>query len=226
LQNLLSKITIKVNDHLYLKDPETSNLGKRIIAGSIGLIHELGFEDFTFKKLAHSIESTEASVYRYFENKHKLLLYLISWYWNWMEYQILFKTANINSAEEKLNISIVLLTGQRDLDGNFEHINEIKLNQIICVESSKGLLTKEVDEENKHGVFLPYKQVVQRVSLFITEITPNYPYPHMLISTAIEGAHHQRFFAEHLPKLTDIVEGEDSIVVFYQQMIFRAICDA
>ena len=226
MNSLLSKISIKVNNHLFQKDPESSELGKRIVSGSIGLIHDIGFEEFNFKKLATSIGSTEASVYRYFENKHKLLLYLTSWYWNWMEYQLLFKTTNILSAMEKLNISVELLTGQRDLDGNFEHVNEIKLNKIICVESSKALLTKEVDEENKHGVFLPYKQVVERVSAFITEINPDYPYPHMLISTAIEGAHHQRFYAEHLPRLTDMVEGEDSIMVFYKQMICRSICDA
>ena len=49
---------------------------------------EIGFESFTFKKLAAKIESTEASVYRYFENKHKLLIYLVSWYWNWVEYRL------------------------------------------------------------------------------------------------------------------------------------------
>ena len=35
----------------------------------------------------------------------------------------------------------------------------------------------------------------------------------MLVSTIIEGTHHQRFFAEHLPRLTNVVEGEDSVTI-------------
>ena len=56
------------------------------------MIDQLGFEQFTFKKLARAIGSTEASVYRYFDNKHRLLTYLIAWYWKWMEYQINYRT--------------------------------------------------------------------------------------------------------------------------------------
>ena len=45
----------------------------------------------------------------------------------------------------------------------------------------------------------------------------------MLVSTIIEGSHHQRFFTQHLPKLTDVVKGEDAITCFYNQLIFQAI---
>ncbi|NQY67845.1 MAG: TetR/AcrR family transcriptional regulator, partial [Flavobacteriales bacterium] len=86
MEALLSNIAIRVNNSIYLKDPESSDLGKNILGGGIDMIDEIGFEDFTFKKLAKEIGSTEASVYRYFESKHKLLLYIISWYWSWMEY--------------------------------------------------------------------------------------------------------------------------------------------
>ena len=37
-------------------------------------------EEFTFRKLAQKINTTEASVYRYFENKHRLLIYILAWY--------------------------------------------------------------------------------------------------------------------------------------------------
>ncbi|NND87632.1 MAG: TetR/AcrR family transcriptional regulator, partial [Flavobacteriaceae bacterium] len=43
------------------------------------------------------------------------------------------------------------------------------------------------------------------------------------ISTTIEGAHHQRYFSEHLPALTDVVDGKNNIVRFYTQMVHKAI---
>ena len=103
---ILSNITITVNDKLYVKNPETSALGKKIIENSILLIDEIGFENFTFKKLGEIIGSNESSIYRYFESKHKLLLYLSSWYWGWMEYKLVFASSNISDKNEKLNRAI------------------------------------------------------------------------------------------------------------------------
>ena len=81
-------IKISLNNALYLRDPQATDLGQKIIQHSILLIDEVGFEAFNFKRLAISMGSTEASVYRYFENKHFLLLYLVSWYWEWVRYSI------------------------------------------------------------------------------------------------------------------------------------------
>ena len=223
MQELLSKVSIRVNEKVYLKNPETSELGKKIISGSIDMIEEIGFESFTFRKLANLIDSTEASIYRYFESKHKLLLYLITWYWGWMEYRLVFGLANIESAEERLRRTITLLTEEVKEDGGFSYINETKLSRIVIAESSKAYLTKEVDEENKEGVFLGYKQLVARASDIVLEINPSYKYPHMLISTVIEGAHSQRYFAQHLPRLTDVVKGEDAITEFYKEMVLKCI---
>ncbi len=223
MDSVLSNISVKVNENVFLKNPESSKLGKKILSGSIDLIDEIGLDEFTFKKLANAIGSTEASIYRYFESKHKLLLYLTSWYWSWMEYKLVFRIVNIDSPEERLTRAIKLVTEQVEEDGNIPHINEIKLHHILISESSKAYLTKSVDNENKHGVFSGYKQFVQRLSDIVLEINSNYKYPHMLISTVIEGSHHQRYFAEHLPKLTDIVSGEDSISCFYNQLVFKAI---
>jgi AcrR family transcriptional regulator len=223
MDRLLSSIQIQVNPHTYLKNPESSDLGRRIISGSIDLIEEKGFEDFTFRKLAQYIQSTEASVYRYFESKYKLLLYLSCWYWVWSEYRLVFGLANIPSPVERLEKAIVLLTQQIEEDSSFTHINEEKLNRIVIVDSSKAYLNQMVDQENQEGVFSAYKQLVRLVSEIILEINPNYKYPQMLVSTLIEGAHHQRFFAEHLPRLTNVHQGEDSITEFYKEMVFKAI---
>ncbi|HEX5023975.1 MAG TPA: TetR family transcriptional regulator, partial [Agriterribacter sp.] len=61
------QIQIKMNEALFLRNPEKSELGKKIIQHSIQLIYKNGFEVFTFKKLAEDIGTTEAGIYRYFE---------------------------------------------------------------------------------------------------------------------------------------------------------------
>ena len=223
VKGFLPTITLRINEHVYVKDPQSSDLGKRILRGSIELMDELGFEQFTFRKLAESIESTEASVYRYFESKHKLLLYLTSWYWSWLEYRLIFSQANIEDPCDRLVRGLNVLTEVVKEDGDFLFINEVKLQHIVISESSKAYLTREVDEENKYGIFSGYKNLVARVSNVILEINPNYKYPHMLVSTVIEGAHHQRYFAEHLPRLTDTIKGEDAVQEFYRALVLSAI---
>jgi AcrR family transcriptional regulator len=218
MDKLLSNITIKVNSKVYSKDPDSTELGKKIIQGSIDLIDEIGFEQFTFKKLAKKISSTEASIYRYFVSKHHLLVYITLWYWSWMEYRLVFGLTNIESPNDRLNKAIKILTETVKEDSDFSHVNEVKLNRIVIAESSKIYLSKSVDEENSEGFFLAYKNLVQRVCDIILEINKKYKYPHMLVSTIIEGAHHQRYFAEHLPRLTDVVKGEDAVTSFYQSM--------
>lgn len=220
---MLSRISIQINDHIYLKNPESSELGQRIVTGSIDLIDEIGFEEFNFKKLGISIGSPEASIYRYFESKYKVLLYLTNWYWGWVEYRMQFTLANIESAEQRLIRAINLLTSPIIEDSDFSHINEVKLHNIVVCESSKAYLTKQVDFENRYGVFSAYKAIVEQVSQLILEINPSFKCPQMLVTTTIEGAHHQRYFAEHLPRLTNVEENNDLIPQFYQNLVFKTI---
>ena len=72
------QINIAIDSNLYFKDPESSNLGRRIVEHGIVMIHELGYESFTFKKLGIRIHSNESSIYRYFESKHAFLIYLLN----------------------------------------------------------------------------------------------------------------------------------------------------
>ena len=153
MDELLRNLKITINDNVYLKDPESSSLGRRIVEHGILLINDLGFDNFTFKKLGERIESNESSVYRYFENKHKFLIYLTNWYWGWKEYQLAFATANIHDPKEKLEQAIEILTREVEEDHSFNHINEVALNKIVINEYSKSYLTKEVDDENKEGYF-------------------------------------------------------------------------
>ena len=214
MQNLFSNVKFTINDKLYVKDPETSELGKKILQQSILLIDEIGFELFTFKKLGERIQSNESSIYRYFENKHKLLVYLASWYWTWIEYNLLFATNNIVNPLEKLEKAITLITQNIVDDSNTEHINEEVLSRIIVSEFHKTFLTKEVDEENKEGFFLVYKRVVNRLDAIVTEVNPVYPYSKSLSSTIVEGALHQHFLKKHFKTITNFSE-KDDLSVFY-----------
>jgi len=223
MENL--QINIQVNPELYLKNPDASELGRKIVSASIELINELGFEAFTFKKLGEKIGSPESSIYRYFESKHTLLVYLVSWYWCWIDYKLVFATINIDSPGQKLENAIEVLTQIISVDKSFSYIDERLLDRIIITESVKAYHTKDVDDENKKGYFKAYKQVVKRVGDFVMEINPRFESPRMLISTIIEGAHHQRYFAEHLPSLTDVNEQKNNISQFYTNMVFKVIAE-
>lgn len=203
MENLLSTIKIQVNEKIYVKDPETSTLGKKIIEKSILLIDEIGFEEFTFKKLGDLIGSNESSIYRYFENKHKLLIYLCSWYWSWMEYRLVFMTNNLTNPIEKLQKAITIVTEKVEDDSKTTYINESILNKIIVAEFTKTLHTKEVDKENKEGFFVIYKRVINRIVAMIHEVNPEYLFPKSLASTIVEGALHQHFLQNHLKTITD-----------------------
>ena len=222
MQNILSNIIIAVNDKLYVKNPETSDLGKKIIEQSILLIDEIGFENFTFKKLGEKINSNESSIYRYFESKHKLMLYLSSWYWGWIEYKLVFATNNVTNPVEKLKKAILIVTEKVNDDSATAHINEAVLNKIIIQEFSKTLLTKEVDEENKEGFFIVYKRIINRIIEIIIEVNPNYTFAKSLASSIVEGALHQHFLKEHLTTITNC-DKNNTVTDFYIDLIVKTL---
>ena len=197
-------IKIDLNDGLYLKEPQDSKLGRNIIEHSIILIDELGFEYFTFKKLAEKINSTEASIYRYFENKHLLLLYLVNWYCEWVSYLISVNTMNIKNPMQKLQIIIKSFVSASTYNPGVVYVNESKLHNIVIFEGVKVYHTKEVDKENSKGFFKSYKNLANTVSQVITEINPGFKYPFSLATTLFEMSNNHIYFAQHLPKLTDV----------------------
>ena len=223
MNQVLSTFSISITSELYLKDPHTSPLGNSILEGAIVMIDKLGFEHFTFKKLAIHIKTTEASIYRYFENKHKLLLYLTNWYWGGIATRLLFETNNISDPKERLKIAIHILTSFPDPNKDSLFKNEQILKRIVINEAIKAVITKEVDQENQVGIFSIYKDVVNSVAQVIREINSEYQYPNMLVSNMIEGSNQQRFFAEHLPRLTNSRKEEDLVEEFYLDLVFKTI---
>lgn len=218
-------LSFKVNEKIYLRDPEGTELGKKIVKNAIDLIYRLGFEHFTFKKLAKEMNTTEATIYRYFENKHRLLLYILNWYWSYLEFLVVFQLPSLVDSNAKLIRLIELLThplpeseGQTDYNKNYLH-------QIVISESSKVYLVKEVKEINENAVFKPYKDLCARISEIIQLHNPAYAYPHSLSSTLIETAHSQLFFSQHLPKLTDAGKEDNTVFVerYLTDLLFKSL---
>ena len=219
------QLQINMNENLFLRNPENTALGKNIIKHSIQLIAQNGFEAFTFKKLAEYIGTTEAGIYRYFENKHRLLIYIISWYWGWLEYQISFQTNNVTNPAVKLKKVIKLLALAVEDDGTTIYVNESLLHQIVISEGSKAYLTKQVGEDNKHHFFKPYKDLCAVIGNIILECNPKYKYPRSLATTIIEMAHFQNFFMVNLPSLTDFGKNkeESEVILFLNDLVFSSI---
>ncbi len=193
---------IEVPDSLYTKNPESSDLGKKIVSHSIDMIDSMGFEQFTFRKLGEKIGSNESSIYRYFHNKHMLLLYLSSWFWSWIEYRMVLETYSISDHWEKLVKAISIVTEKITEDSDFSRIDEQKLHRIMVNENSKSYLTKEVDKENKEGYFITYKRLISRIKDMILAVKPDYVFAASLASTILEASMHQHFLQDHFTSIT------------------------
>jgi AcrR family transcriptional regulator len=227
IKGKMAIISFKLNEKIFLRDPQNTELGQSIIRDSICLIDEIGFEQFTFKKLAERIQSTEASVYRYFENKHRLLIYLIDWYWTWIDYTIDFATTNLKSPEEKLKACLRVIAEAKEYDARFPFVDEKALQRIIIAEFDKVYLTRQVDSDNQEGLFLPYKAVCKKIAGAVQEVNPAYEFPHSLISTILLSVNHQLFYARHLPSLTDVKSksGQQHALLydFVESVVFNTI---
>lgn len=198
------RIRLHLDPRLYLRDPEETDLGRRLVDAAIRGIDELGLEKFTFRKLAESIGSTEASVYRYFPNKHRLLLYLVSWYWNWVAYRLAFHAPPDDPPKERIKKIVAVLVESTVYDPTWSHIDEVALHRIVVVEGPKAHQTRWVDDDNAEGLFAAHKDLSEMVAQAILAASPAYPFPHALASTLIESSHQQIFFAQHLKRLTEL----------------------
>lgn len=216
------QVAIQVEEPVYLKDPLASELGKKIVGEGAVLMHELGYEDFTFKKLGIRINSTEASIYRYFENKHRLLIYFFLYYWHDTENRIAFATANIKNPESRLRAALNVMIYQPSEDSSLI-ISTPVLKKLITSEYVKVYLSKSVDESNNRGVFEVYKRVCHKLVKISQEISPDYPWAVPLLSTVIESIYFQRYYADHLPSLTHTWKNEKELSDFFMDMILNNI---
>jgi AcrR family transcriptional regulator len=224
MDQILNSIVVQVHDKIYLKNPLSSALGKKILNQSLELIAELGMEGFTFRKLAERIGSTEGAIYRYFENKHKLLLYHTAWYWGWLEHHLVFSISNLEDPYEKMKVAIRLLVEGPENKEN-QYLDPVLLTQVVTEESYKSFLTKEVDNENKNGYFKFFHRISKRMADIVHEINPTYPYPKTLVSTLMESTLLQAFFLKHMPAMTELSVKGDEKVDFYYELVFKTLKD-
>lgn len=216
---------VKMNPKLFVRDPEQSELGRNIIQQAVPMISKLGFENFTFKKLAQEIGTTEAGIYRYFENKHRLLIYIVDWFWNWMEYKVVFHTNNMTDPEKKIQVIIQLLAFKVEEDVAHLMMNKDDLFQIIMSEASKAYLTSHVSQDNNNQLFKPYKDLCGRIADIFLEYNPDYSYPRSLASTLMEMVHYQYFFWKNLPSLTDFSgkKNDTELIAFLEHLVFSSL---
>ena len=225
------QLQIIVSRQYYLKDPQSTDLGEGIVRNGILLFDQLGFEDFTFKKLAEEIGSTEASIYRYFDNKRRFLLYITAMYWRWLDYLVDYNTHHIENSENRLRTTLQIICDPNKFGNDQVKIFDSEaLKRVVMAESDKTYLTKDVDEINKEGLFRAYKDFCQKVACMIKVINPDYPYAHSLVSTALEASNQQVFFAMHLPSLTELKEDgsnpgdlREQVFKFIEHTVFKLI---
>ncbi|MFN3999399.1 TetR/AcrR family transcriptional regulator [Algoriphagus sp.] len=225
MESILKKMRVEVNSNLYLKEPFSSDLGSLIVSEGTQMIQDMGIEIFTFKKLAQQIGSTEAAIYRYFENKHMLLLYLSAWYWAWMEHNLVFATSNIKDPYVRLGVAVQLMVyGPSCLEN--EYLDPKLLRKLVVNESIKGYLTKSVDAEHESGIFAQVYRFGERISSIIREINPSYEFPKTLVSTVMESSLLQSFNSLHLPGMTDAGHEGTERFQFFHQLVLKAISNA
>jgi AcrR family transcriptional regulator len=214
-------VQLEINTSIFVKDPQKTELGKKIIGQSVVLIDEIGLEKFTFKKLAQKLNSAETSIYRYFENKHNLFVYLLNWYWEWTMVRINLNLLNVDDPVKKLKVAIGIIVDTANRNTAIDFIDEDLLHKIVVREGTKAYHHRFVDEDNEDGFFLAYKSLCNRIAEIITEIQPDFPYPRALSSTLIETANNNLYFARHLPRLTDLTESgsEESLNFRVKEML-------
>jgi AcrR family transcriptional regulator len=214
---------VRVQERVYTKDPNTTDLGQRIVGRAIALIDELGLERFTIGKLAGDLGTTETSVYRYFANKQKLLIYLVDWYWAWREIKLAFDTANIEDARERLRRGLRSVTEPILERGNHPHVDLAALYRIAVSESAKAWLNKDVDAHDEDGHFGSFVRLSHRLRDLVLAVDARHAYATDLATIVLECGGSLHYFHQHLPKLTGRSGGRDRVVNVLTDLVFSTI---
>ncbi|HMQ06578.1 MAG TPA: helix-turn-helix domain-containing protein [Saprospiraceae bacterium] len=213
-------VSVNVNHSIYLKDPLETDLGRRILSQAVVLFDEAGLNAFNFKELAARISSTEASIYRYFENKHMLLLYLTCWYWEYLFYLLEMNLRNISDPEEKLNIAVkTVVSGLLDTNEN-HFLDHEKLQHLMVDLSINAYHSKNIEEENRAGIYDNYMALSAYLSGIIKEVNPEFKYPRSLATTILEMATNHLYFAKHFPEMTELGHAANKFRQLEQMIIY------
>jgi len=219
-------INPRINQDVYLKNPMDSDLGKKIILAAVDMIDELGFEKFTFKKLGQKINSTEASIYRYFKNKHSMLVYLSAWYWEFLLYHIQVHTKAIEDPRNKLKTAISNLVRIPAAAHSQSILDMHKLQRIVNEQFYKIIRTKSISEQNASGYFESYKKLCSAMASMFNNIDSSFKYPMTMATAVVEMSINNNYCCNHLPSLTEIKCGsnqKDQIEMMIQYFCERLL---
>ncbi len=216
----IPQIRIEVDSGCYLRDPQATEVGRKLLQQALLLIDKTGIEEFTFAKLAKAIDSTEATIYRYFENKHCLLNYLLSWYWASLNFRIAFEINSLSRVSEKLENFLRILV-YADLNyASTSFLDMGVLHHLALTEADKVFFTHRVDEENQDRYFRHYKMVCSQLTSLIEQHNPSCQWPKSIACMLIEQSHRQLFFSDHLPSLSDVSQGKKQREEIYSYLLF------
>ncbi len=172
-------------------------------------MNELGLEAFTFRKLAERVECTEATIYKYFPNKQRLLQYYFQLYWMWLDTHCQQEGRSLADPWERVQGDIRSLCGLWAEDALAAQLDPVPLRALVIVEGSKSFLHRNVDEDNKLKLFQPYKDLCAHIAAELKACDSRCKHPRSFATTLIEMAHSLEFAMEHLPALTELNAGRD-----------------
>lgn len=218
MESLTKNLELHIPDNLFLKNPRESALGQRLLRDAAQLIASQGIDSFNFKKLAMVAQCTEATVYRYFENKHKMLLYILNIFWGWQEYAIVFAISNVSDPVVKLQKVCSILA-----DPELRYIDDKEFSHhlllIAIQEGVKIHLTPSLKQEISDGSMKSYYRLVQRLAGIIREADADYAYPVSLATSLMDMALQQIFYAIHYEELTDTCRDTSKLTRFLTHLL-------
>lgn len=203
----------------------SSESGRRMLAVGASLIFEMGLENFTSKKLAQAAGVTEATVYKYFANKHRLLQYYFQLYWTWLEQQIKVFTAIESQVAQRLQKAVRVLCQMPEVAADPGVVSKEELRRLVVAEGTKAYLHVQVDADNAKKLFAPYKSVTAILAAMIKEVRPDLSYPFALATTLVEMSHSLEFYRLHLPALTDFPDDKqnDKLALFLLNILSETL---
>jgi len=188
--------SLQVSEIFYLRNPHTTALGKKMIAQAIEMIDDVGYSQFTFKKLALSINSVEASIYRYFENKEHMLFYLVATYWTATNFRVKFYTQMLKSHEERLFTTIDVLTGIQEASvpglvfDRYEALQRIaRKNYFYALTILKN---KENGEVLEKELFRLSKEIQDHLEASIKKLAPSFTHSALMADTIMNKGLYSR----------------------------------
>lgn len=196
------KVELSLPNGLFVKDPQSSELGKTLIYKAAQMIGDTGIEAFTLLKLAKNIGCTEATVYRYFTGKQQLLYYLMNLYWGYVLFGIEYHIKGEHSDNKRLNKAIDLLLCPNIDDFSSPGTGEL-LSAVAISEGIRIHLRPEVSKEIEEGKLKYYVSLVELFEELIQKAHPAYSYSRSLAGTLIDASLQQIFYQIHNTPLTD-----------------------